>query len=130
MRVHTKGVCIVRKGLHQALQSSPTNVTHLNSSNIHIKFHFDRNNPWHHYSMGGKFDKHNKQQQIIRAIYQNIQGLSATQDASNMKTKLTSLEMPELAPDIIMLGKTNCFWRNCTICKLNDRILKKKRIVN
>ena len=31
-------------------------------------------------------------------------------DASSMKTELTVEGMVELAPDIIRLGETNCYW--------------------
>ena len=42
-----------------------------------------------------------------------------------MKTELTIEGMTDIAPDI-MLGKTNCYWGNHTICNLNDRHFSQK----
>ena len=79
-----KWLIILRKGLQSILQSSLNNVTHINSSNNHVRTHPNHSNTttskhtylWHHHSTGDQFDQHNKQQQSIRVIYQNIAGLS------------------------------------------------------
>ena len=78
-----KGTLSGRRGLRRALQSGRSNVTHNNPSNNQLQFKIKNNNstnnnPRHTHSTGDKFNKHNKHQHSIRALYQNINGLSAT----------------------------------------------------
>ena len=100
-----------------SLQSSLSNATHSNPRNNQLKFQSKHNNNKNPGTSGG-INKNDKQQHNISAIYQNMHVLPATQRDKGTKTDCTCMGMAELAPDIIMLSETNCFWGNCTIRKV------------